>query len=86
MLASPADIDVFEIRKIQQNMRGYNSILVQSDLRRIGLLLMYNRYQSFFNHLEFTFTVLFCIKYDWFNSHLIGDSIFFKRFSIKKTF
>jgi hypothetical protein len=44
MPASPADIDVFEIRKLQQYMRGYNSSLVQSDLRRIGLLLMYNRY------------------------------------------
>jgi hypothetical protein len=44
MPASPADIDVFEVRKLQQYMRGYNSSLVQSDLRRVGLLLMYNRY------------------------------------------
>jgi hypothetical protein len=44
MPGSPADIDVFEIRKLQQYLRGYNSSLVQSDLRRIGLLLMYNRY------------------------------------------
>jgi hypothetical protein len=46
MPASPADIDVFEIRKLQQYMRGYNSNLVQSNLRRIGLLLMYNRYYT----------------------------------------
>jgi hypothetical protein len=51
MPASPADIDVFEILKLQQYMRGYNSSLVQSDLRRIGLLLMYNRYYTFFNFL-----------------------------------
>jgi hypothetical protein len=44
--ASPADIDVLEIRKLQQYMRGYNSSLVQSGLRRIGLLLMYNQYYS----------------------------------------
>jgi hypothetical protein len=44
MPASPADIDVFEIRKLQQYMRGYKSSLVQSDLRRIGILLMCNRY------------------------------------------
>jgi hypothetical protein len=43
MPASPADIDVFEMRKLQQYMWGYNRSLVQSDLRRIGLLLMYNR-------------------------------------------
>jgi hypothetical protein len=41
----PADIDVFAVRKLQQYMRGYNSSLVQSDLKRIGLLLMYNRYK-----------------------------------------
>jgi hypothetical protein len=46
MPAGPADIDVFEIRKLQQYMRGYNISLVQSDLRRIGLLLMYNRYYT----------------------------------------
>jgi hypothetical protein len=48
MPASPADIDVFEIRKLQQYMRGYSSGLVQSDLRRIGLLLMYNRYNTIY--------------------------------------
>jgi hypothetical protein len=46
MPASPADVDVFEIRKLQQYLRGYNSSLVQSDLKRIGLLLMYNRYNT----------------------------------------
>jgi hypothetical protein len=48
MPASPADIDVFEVRKLQQYMRGCISSLVQPDLRRIGLLLMYNRYNIFF--------------------------------------
>jgi hypothetical protein len=45
MSASPADIDVFEVRKLQQYMWGSNSNLVQYDLIRIGLLLMYNRYK-----------------------------------------
>jgi hypothetical protein len=46
MPVSPADIDVFEIRKLQQYMQGYSISLVQSYLRRIGLLLMYNRYKN----------------------------------------
>jgi hypothetical protein len=60
MPAGSADFDVFEIRKPQQYMRGYNSSLVQSDLRRIGLLLMYNRYYKYLetrkhiNSLSFT--------------------------------
>jgi hypothetical protein len=44
MPVSPADIDVFEIRKLQQYIWGCNSSFVQSDRRRIGLLLIYNRY------------------------------------------
>jgi hypothetical protein len=41
MPASPTDIDAFEIRKLQQYMRGYNSSLIQpAAAQKIELLLM----------------------------------------------
>jgi hypothetical protein len=67
MPASPADIDVFEIRKLQQYLQGYNISLVQSDLRRIGLLLMYNRYNLVKQSYEVKTRLKKCIKKVIFN-------------------
>jgi hypothetical protein len=63
MPAIPADIDVFEIRKRQRYMRGCITSLVQSDLRRIGLLLMYNRYYLELN-LTFIHSTIFFSTYE----------------------
>jgi hypothetical protein len=46
MPASPADIDVFELRKLQQYMREYIIFIVKMGGMKFGLKNMYNLYNS----------------------------------------